>query len=108
MASGTRFLMPRRKPKDTEYVSPTLCSVQFWLLVSSGRHRNCLTFVRALALRIVWLIQAEPISTWANDLLVSARRSVFGKRRMALATVVLSVCRRANSLALARFRWRNG
>ena len=28
-AKGTRFLIPRTSPKPNEYVSPTLCNVQF-------------------------------------------------------------------------------
>ena len=71
---GTRFLTPRSNPNDTDQVSPTLCSVQFWLLVSRGRQRKCRTRVRAMVLRMVWLIHALPISIWVNDRVVSLRR----------------------------------
>jgi len=71
---GTRFLTPRSNPNDTDQVSPTLCSVQFWLLVSKGRQRKRRTRVRAMVLRMVWLIHALPISIWVNDRVVSLRR----------------------------------
>src|SRR5262245_60411746 len=48
------------------------------------------------------------MAIWANDLLVSARRSLFGTARMVFATRVLSVCKSANSLAFARFRRKKG
>jgi len=52
--------------------------LQFWLFVSSGSTLKCLTIVAALAFRMVWLIQAEPISICLKSLLVSLVRSPFG------------------------------
>ena len=71
---GTRFLTPRSNPNDTDQVSPTLCSVQFWLLVSRGRQRKRRTRVRAMVFLVVSFIYALPILIWLNDRVVSLHR----------------------------------
>lgn len=87
---------------------PTLCSVQFWLLVSRGNALNRLTPVRARALRIVWFIQTDPSSTSAKWAVVNALRSSRGRAKIVLAVAVLRSCRRANSAAFAALSRRNG
>lgn len=87
---GTRFWTPRSSPKAMEQVSPTLCNVQFWLLVSKGNRLKALTFLDLLTLRMVWFTQADPSSTSLKLAVVSTFRSALGIASIRLARAVLA------------------